>query len=165
MEIGKRIACARREMGMTQIELAEKMLVTRQTVSRWESGSVYPDIEKVPELARLLQVSCDYLLKEDSAGPADGLDQQPAPSRVTRLLKELEGKRVLLGIDETEELTNFVFSSSLNALRNKPVTIERFEGNYLLIRLENRGKSSQKLIPLSQINYFELLEPTGKEET
>ena len=50
MEIGTKIAQARREQGITQLELADKMSVTRQTVSRWETGAAVPDIEKVADL-------------------------------------------------------------------------------------------------------------------
>ena len=65
MDLGNRILQRRKVLGMTQAELAEKMFVTRQTVSRWEAGIVYPDVQKVSELARILKVSCDYLLMED----------------------------------------------------------------------------------------------------
>ena len=57
MNIGNKISAARRELGITQVELADKMSVTRQTVSRWESGTALPDIEKVSQLASLLMVS------------------------------------------------------------------------------------------------------------
>ena len=57
MKLGERIAEKRKEQGMTQAELAEQMLVTRQTVSRWEAGAALPDIEKIAQLARLLDVS------------------------------------------------------------------------------------------------------------
>ncbi len=63
--LGSKIANARKELGITQVELADKMAVTRQTVSRWESGAALPDIEKVSQLASILKVSCDYLLKDD----------------------------------------------------------------------------------------------------
>ena len=46
--MGIKIAAKRKDIGMTQIEFAEKLSVTRQTVSRWESGSVMPDIDKIP---------------------------------------------------------------------------------------------------------------------
>ena len=46
MNIGTKITAARRQCGMTQSELADKMCVTRQTVSRWEAGTALPDVEK-----------------------------------------------------------------------------------------------------------------------
>ena len=58
----------RRERGFTQEQLAEKMGVSFQTVSRWETGVVYPDIELLPEIADFFEVRLDELLgctKED----------------------------------------------------------------------------------------------------
>ena len=58
----------RRERGFTQEQLAEKMGVSFQTVSRWETGVVYPDIELIPEIADLFEIRVDELLgctKED----------------------------------------------------------------------------------------------------
>ena len=46
----------RRERGFTQEQLAEKMGVSFQTVSRWETGVVYPDIELIPEIADLFEI-------------------------------------------------------------------------------------------------------------
>lgn len=48
--------------GMTQEELAEKMNVSRQTISKWELGSVYPEIEKIIELCRYFSCSMDNLI-------------------------------------------------------------------------------------------------------
>ena len=51
--------------GMTQEELAEKMNVSRQTISKWEVGSAYPEMEKAFELCELFSCSLDQLLRED----------------------------------------------------------------------------------------------------
>ena len=56
--LGNKIATKRKDLGMTQIDFAEKLNVTRQTVSRWEAGTVMPDIEKIPDIAAVLDVSC-----------------------------------------------------------------------------------------------------------
>ena len=48
--LGEKIAKKRKDLGMTQAEFAEKMSVTRQTVSRWEAGTVLPDIEKLTDI-------------------------------------------------------------------------------------------------------------------
>ena len=51
--------------GMTQEELAEKMGVSRQTVSKWEMDGAFPEMEKAIVLSRLFNCSLDELLKED----------------------------------------------------------------------------------------------------
>lgn len=48
---------------MTQEQLAEQMNVSRQSVSKWESGQVIPDVEKIIELGKVFHVTLDYLLK------------------------------------------------------------------------------------------------------
>ena len=50
---------------MTQDDLAKKLYVTRQTVSRWENGSRYPDLMMIKEISNVFDVSIDYLLKDD----------------------------------------------------------------------------------------------------
>ena len=64
--LGSKISLKRKAIGLTQAELAERMNVTRQTVNRWEAGSVLPDIEKIADIANILGTSCDYLLKDES---------------------------------------------------------------------------------------------------
>lgn len=66
MSIGEKIARLRRKVNLTQEQLADALNVTRQSVSRWESGEAYPDINKIAKLADILETNCDYLLREDS---------------------------------------------------------------------------------------------------
>ena len=60
--LGKRIADARRDIGRTQRDLAEKVGVTAQAVSKWERGSACPDISILDEIAYTLGVSVSELL-------------------------------------------------------------------------------------------------------
>ena len=63
MTLGTVIAAKRKEKGMTQAELAEKMGVTDKAVSKWERDLSYPDVASVPRLARILGVSLDELME------------------------------------------------------------------------------------------------------
>lgn len=65
MEIGKKLKEARMQSGMTQENVAEKINVSRQTISNWENERSYPDIISVIELSSLYSVSLDVLLKGD----------------------------------------------------------------------------------------------------
>jgi transcriptional regulator with XRE-family HTH domain len=67
--IGRKICDLRKQMDMTQVELADKLNVSYQAVSSWERGLTMPDIAKLPEISQVLQVSVDELL--DSKGQAD----------------------------------------------------------------------------------------------
>lgn len=65
MEIGKKLKDARIKSGLTQEEIAEKLNVSRQTISNWENEKSYPDIISVIELSSLYSISLDDLLKGD----------------------------------------------------------------------------------------------------
>ncbi len=62
IKIGKFIASLRREQGLTQEQLGEKLGVTNKTVSRWENGNYMPDIEMLQLLAEEFDVSINELL-------------------------------------------------------------------------------------------------------
>lgn len=65
MELGRQIKKYRQEANMTQEELADRIFVTRQTVSNWENDKNYPDIKSLLLLSSLFQVSLDTLVKGD----------------------------------------------------------------------------------------------------
>ena len=61
MEFGKKILDLRKKNGLSQEELAEKVGVTRQTISKWELGETAPDIKQSKELSRIFNISLDEL--------------------------------------------------------------------------------------------------------
>ena len=65
MEIEKKLKDARLNAGMTQEQVAEKIMVSRQTVSNWETGKSLPDIISIINMSDLYQISLDELLKGD----------------------------------------------------------------------------------------------------
>ena len=65
MEIGKQIKKYRSEMKLSQDELAEKIFVSRQTISNWENNKSYPDVKSLLLLSSLFNVSLDILIKGD----------------------------------------------------------------------------------------------------
>lgn len=65
MELGKQIRKYRGEFGLSQETLAEKVYVSRQTISNWENGKNYPDINSLLRLSEVFQVSIDILIKGD----------------------------------------------------------------------------------------------------
>lgn len=64
MTLGEKIKQARTESGFTQAELAEKLMVSRQAITKWEADKGIPDITNLKALVQLLQVSLDYLLDD-----------------------------------------------------------------------------------------------------
>ena len=63
MKIGDKLKKARMDKNMTQEEVAEKIFVSRQSISNWENNKTYPDIGNVIALSDLYQISLDELLK------------------------------------------------------------------------------------------------------
>lgn len=62
MNLGEKIAKLRKENQYTQEQLAEKMKVSRQTISKWENALTYPETDKLIQLSQLFHCSLDYLL-------------------------------------------------------------------------------------------------------
>ena len=135
--LGYKIAQKRKDLGMTQIDFADKLNVTRQTVSRWEAGTVMPDIDKIGDIAATLGVSCDYLLKDD----VNEETSTGAPG-VSRLLTAFTGKLVKL---------NFFDDEADIDLYNVNCRIVEFEGNWMKVIAETKKGSIEKLIPVSSI--------------
>ena len=81
MKTGAKIAKARKNVNLTQDQLAELLKVTRQTISKWESDLAFPETSKIAKLAKVLKVSCDYLLSDDKSISAE-VSMQRADSYV-----------------------------------------------------------------------------------
>ena len=62
MNIGEKIAQLRRDAGMTQEALASRLVISPQAISKWERGIANPDLELIPEIAKLFGISTDELL-------------------------------------------------------------------------------------------------------
>lgn len=136
-ELGNKIAKKRKDVGFTQIEFAEQLNVTRQTVSRWEAGTVMPDIDKISDIANLLGVSCDYLLKDEVQ------DDGPVINRaVSRLLRDAVGKTVRLSFFEDEADID---------LYDTDCRIMDFEGNWMKVEADTKKGHIEKLIPVSSV--------------
>lgn len=146
MSLGNKLAEARRAKNLTQEQLAEKLEVTRQAVSRWESDAAYPETDKIVRMAQLLEVSCDYLLQ-------DGVDEKgnPAKSPVTRLLKQAQGKRVRLTFYEDDGMP----------IVHDWCVIQDFDGAWanveVVVNKKKPDKNEVRLIPLSSISTITFL--------
>ncbi len=88
-EIGKGIAEKRKQAGLSQEELAKRLGLTRQAISRWESGAALPTVDNLVELARVLEVSVDELLQLTREEKQAGLSAES----VGLLLDEQAGRQ------------------------------------------------------------------------
>lgn len=97
MTIADRIQSLRKSKGMSQEELADRIGVSRQAVSKWESEQATPDLEKVVIMSDIFEVTTDYLLKgiepvkaDEHKTMADVIDQ--------KVLTEKNGKRMKIAL-------------------------------------------------------------------
>ena len=97
MTFSEKLMDLRRKSGLSQEQLADRLGVTRQSVSKWESGTAMPELVKLISLSDIFGVSVDYLVKDYLEEPesADGGDDLSAQQAV-RLEKKVD------------ELTNYV---------------------------------------------------------
>ena len=76
MELGGQIKRHRVRLGLSQEELAEKIFVTRQSVSNWETGKTYPDLQSLLRLSELFGLSLDELIKGDIEIMKETIDRE-----------------------------------------------------------------------------------------
>ena len=92
MKLGEKLQQLRRQSGLSQEQLAARLTVSRQAVSKWELDETMPDTDNVVQLSRIFGVSCDYLLREEveepDASPAVQEPAQPAAPGETHLTEQ-----------------------------------------------------------------------------
>jgi DNA-binding XRE family transcriptional regulator len=122
-KVGKRIAALRKDKGLTQEQLAARLDVTGQAVSKWENGAALPDIALLPPLSRLLDTSLDRLLNPfdvfivEARYCADGLCAD-VTARVNSLVGpdglSLPVNQSILGVDPLPGCIKFLWVRYIN---------------------------------------------------
>ena len=79
MTFSDKLIALRKKAGWSQEELAERLNVSRQSVSKWESAQSMPDIDKILQLSSLFSVTTDCLLKDGQDDPQPAAAQTPSP--------------------------------------------------------------------------------------
>lgn len=135
MDFSEKLLTLRKAKNLTQEQLAEKLDVSRQSVSKWESGQAAPELEKIVLLSALFDVTTDYLLKaseiEDLSVKTEMLEQQ----QQQMLLRERRQRQVtgcimysiaiylvFFAVCATEHFLFFHF----DILATKPVILSEF---------------------------------------
>lgn len=99
ISVGKKIARYRKDNQMTQDDLAEKLFVTRQLISKWENGCGVPTIDAIFELSKLFHVSFEELLCLDEEIEVDENDIFKGHDRFY-IIKQLIDKKINLKIED-----------------------------------------------------------------
>ncbi len=89
MKFEEKLITLRKKVGMSQEELADRLDVSRQAISRWELGTTLPDAPNLMKLSDLFGVSIDYLLRDDYTDEG----YLPPANEVRREMPEKEQKR------------------------------------------------------------------------
>ena len=129
-KIGQQIAAKRKEKNLTQSNLADQLLVSYQAVSNWERGNSLPDIEKLPQLAAILDLSIDELLGKPAAAvqhyqagtaqPEEIAELAPLikPQELSELIQEEPFQETSLDLDLLPRLAPHLTSADLQHLLN-----------------------------------------------
>ena len=88
MKLPEKIIQHRKAKGWTQEDLAEKLNVSRQAISRWENGTALPDAQNILQISKLFHVTTDYLLNEDYESDTDIPAVQSAEKETEDLLSK-----------------------------------------------------------------------------
>ena len=105
MTLAEKILSLRTERGMSQDDLAEKLEVSRQSVSKWETGQSTPDLDKIIRLADLFGVSVDELVR-DGERP----QSQPPQPQVVYVEREKQGLTPIQKAGVVMEVTGVAFA-------------------------------------------------------
>lgn len=113
-EIGGKILSLRKSRNMTQVNLADKLGITYQAVSSWERGNSMPDIEKLPEISKLFEISIDELIGESKVVTIMLDTSKQEPENFEELTEEdITEVLPILKPDQITEVVNGVNKSAL----------------------------------------------------
>ena len=93
MNFSEKLLTLRKAKDLTQEQLAEKLDVSRQSVSKWESGQATPDLEKIVEISAIFDVTTDYLLKSSEIDDLSVKTEMLEKQQQMMLLREQKKQR------------------------------------------------------------------------
>lgn len=98
MKLAEKVQELRKKKGLSQEQLAEKLGISRQAISKWESGQSAPDIDKVVLISEFFNVSTDYLLKQEKEVLEESVNQEEYTIEVNVKMNKKAFSYLLLGI-------------------------------------------------------------------
>ena len=98
MSLPEKLLSLRKQNGFTQMELAEKLHVSRQAISRWEVGTAAPSTENLKELSALYDVSVDYLLGDHAEAIVVASEKRDLPGEQAQLRSNKQLHLVILAL-------------------------------------------------------------------
>ena len=129
MTLGNKIAALRKEQGLTQEALAQRLEVTNQSVSKWESDQCCPDIQLLPKLADIFGVTIDALFGRETPAPAaPAMDLPWEDDGVLRAVL-FAGRQLIAGHPAEKNIRFEYEGPALNIQSQFSVTCDKVGGN------------------------------------
>lgn len=160
-QIGSRLSVCRQNKNMTQEELAYKLGVTPQALSKWERGISLPDTSILPDIARMLEISTDYLLgvSQQNTMEGDGCElQQMIGENLRNALEPLE---LIFGRDLIPLFTDQEYVNEIKEIRLRLsregflLPVFRIRDELRLARLEFTILSYQKVLCSEKLTHVD----------
>ena len=142
MTLGEKIIELRKKEKLTQEKLSDKLGISRQTLSNWESGNTCPDIEQAKAIAKLFKISLDDLTDNQ-------LDVELKQDN--NVLVNLINKECYLDVDSNDYYLNYTTKCKIIDVNNGFIKVEYQKGK----------KTVTKLIDLTLISSFKVIEEDG----
>ena len=133
MELKEKLVVLRKEKGLTQLKLAEMMNVSRQAVSRWETGDAVPSTDNLKYLGSLYDVPLEYLLRDDALEPirADSESGEEEISFVNEVKKK--NRNIVLGLILVGIVVVALGGILFGSKDEDPIPMEEIEGSDMVI--------------------------------
>lgn len=120
MTMNEKLVQLRKDKGVTQIELAEALNVSRQAVSKWESGGALPSTENLIFLSKLYGVSIDYLINDESERPVPSETKEEPVCEREEPAREKKHIKWMICLVCVLIAIIVILGAKLAALQNKP---------------------------------------------
>lgn len=131
MKLEEKLFTLRKEKGLSQMELAELMDVSRQAISRWEVGTSAPSTDNLQYLGKLYGVTLDYLLDDDAPKPEPVTEEPSAPETKQQNPSAGTGTKrlVLILVAIMAAVAVLLCAVLLRDEQQKPVPMNEIEGS------------------------------------
>ncbi|MBK1813596.1 helix-turn-helix transcriptional regulator [Clostridium sp. YIM B02505] len=137
MSLGKKIQELRKQNNLSQEQLAEKLLVSRQAVSKWELDQSVPDTDKVILLSDLFKISTDYLLRKDIniSLPQSLKENLNEKSIVLDTYKQFLGRWVKIFLDD--KVYEGIYETAIIAMDNDYIMFQDKKSKRGIVAIES----------------------------
>ncbi|WP_160686655.1 helix-turn-helix transcriptional regulator [Clostridium sp. C2-6-12] len=150
MNIGKKIQTLRKQMNLSQEQLAEKLSVSRQAVSKWELDQSIPDTDKILEISKLFNVSTDYILNDEitnsnSTLTTQNIDYTSSIDNITyNTYKDFIGRWVKILLDD--RAYGGLYQVAIHAVKKDFIIFEDTKGKIGIVRIDKIASISDSYI-------------------